>query len=166
MLDVVNYLADRMEGVVGAATIEGDTLEKRLDCVLDVLAESYDGDVYLVQMQILLELSANSRLSEVAGQGDQQPSGIADRLAQPLLEKAIGDVAGMSDLVYHVFLTFRGFLISRALARRISKLPAGALHKPMGRAGLHAESAQRDLLISGVASTIRAEAKKRGIRLP
>jgi len=166
MLDIVNYLADRMELLVGDAKIDGATLEERLACVLEVMAQSYDDDVYLVQMQILLELSANSRLSEVAGQGGQPAGGASDRLAQPLLAKALGDAAGISDLVFHVFLTFRGFLISRALARRIAKLPAGALHKPMGRgAGLPDDDVQRNLLINGVASTIRAEAKKHGIRV-
>jgi hypothetical protein len=158
---VVNYAAGKMEVVIAAASIEGETLEERLESLLDVLSESYDADVYLVQMQILLELSANPRMSALAQRViDRGNDGTFDRLAQPLLAKAIGHAAGNSDLVYYVFLNFRGFLISSALSRRIAKLPEGALNKPMGRTGVHGEAVQRRLLIQGVAATIRAEAEK------
>lgn len=166
MLDVVNYLGGAMEALVGGANIIGDTLEERLGCILEVLAHSYDNDTYLVQMQILLELSANPRMSALAERGiDRENGGTFDRLAQPLLAKAIGKVAAESDLVYFVFMTFRGYLISSALARRIAKLPEGALNKPMGRSGTLGEAAQRKMLINGVAATIRAEAKSRGIEI-
>lgn len=167
MLDVVNYMALKMEESIGAAIIVGDTLEQRLECILDVLAKSYDGDIYLVQMQILLELSANPRMSALAERVIDRGDGRTfDRLAQPLVAKAIGeDVAG-SDLVYYVFLTFRGFLISSALSRRIAKLPEGALNKPMGRSGVHDDALQRNLLIHGVASTIRAEAQRHDCLTP
>lgn len=167
MLDVVNYLGNSMEEHVGGASIVGTSLEVRLECVLNVLALSYDNDVYLVQMQILLELSANPRMLALAEKSviDRENGGTFDRLAQPLLAKAIGKAAAESDLVFFVFMTFRGFLISSALARRIAKLPEGALNKPMG--GLHSpsESAQRTMLINGVAATVRAEAKLRGIEI-
>jgi AcrR family transcriptional regulator len=162
MLDVVNYAAGKMEVVIAAASIEGETLEERLESLLDVLAESYDADVYLVQMQILLELSANPRMSALAQRViERENGGTFDRLAQPLLAKAIGQAAANSDLVYYVFLNFRGFLISSALSRRIAKLPEGALNKPMGRTGIHGQAVQRRLLVQGVAATIRAEAEKR-----
>lgn len=162
MLDVVNYLAAKMEMLIGAATIDGDTLETRLESVLDVLAESYDGDVYLVQMQILLELSANPRMSALAQRVTGRENGDTfDRLAQPLLAKAIGNVAENSDLVFYVFLNFRGFLISNALARRIAKLPEGVLNKPMSGTRGHGDAVQRRLLVQGVAATIRAEMEKR-----
>jgi hypothetical protein len=151
-----------MEALIAAASIEGETLEERLESLLDVLAESYDADLYLVQMQILLELSANPRMSALAQRViERENEGTFDRLAQPLLAKAIGQAAANSDLVYYVFLNFRGFLISSALSRRIAKLPEGALNKPMGRTGIHGQAVQRRLLIQGVAATIRAEAEKR-----
>jgi AcrR family transcriptional regulator len=165
MLDVVNHMGAKIEERLAMATISGDTLEERLDCVLDVLAKSYDDDVYLVQMQILLELSANQRMSELAGRATDREGGTFDRLAQPLLAKAIGDVAADSDLVYYVFMTFRGYLVSAALGRRIAKLPEGALNKPMGRRSAGGEAAQRKMLVHGVAATIRAEAKQHGIEI-
>lgn len=166
MLDVVNLLAARLEALIGGAVIIGDTLEERLESVLDVLAESYDGDLYLVQMQILLELSANQRMAALAGGSSDREGGTFDRLAQPLLAKAIGDFAEDPDLVYYIFLTFRGFLVSSALTRRIAKLPEGALNKPMGKAGSGSVAVQRKMLVEGVAATIRAEAGRRGMAIP
>ena len=164
MLDVVNYLGGVMEALVGGANIVGDSLEERLECILEVLALSYDSDTYLVQMQILLELSASPRMSALAAREiDRKNGGTFDRLAEPLLVKAIGKVAAESDLVYFVFMTFRGYLISSALARRIAKLPAGALNKPMGRTTVPGGATERKMLINSVAATIRAEAKSRGI---
>jgi AcrR family transcriptional regulator len=166
MLDVVNYLGGAMEALVGGASIAGDSLEDRLERVLEVLALSYDSDIYLVQMQILLELSASPRMSALAERViDRENGGTFDRLAEPLLAKAMGKVAAESDLVYFVFMTFRGYLISSALARRIAKLPEGALNKPMGRSSALRETAQRKMLVRSVAATIRAEAKSRGIRI-
>lgn len=164
MLDVVNYLGGSMEALVGGASVTGDTLEARLESVFEIMARSYDSDVYLVQMQILLELSANPRMSALAERvTERDDRGAFDRLAHPLLAKAIGESASERDLVYFVFMTFRGYLISRALGQRIAKLPEGALNKPMGRTGALAEAAQGKMLVSGVANTIRAEAARRGI---
>jgi len=165
MLDVVNFAAVRMEEVLGNAVIEGTTLEERLASTLDVLAEHYDSDVYLVQMQILMELSAQrDRSGEVARVMDRD-GGAFDRLAQPLLAKAIGPVAGEIDLVYHVFMTFRGYLVTSALTRRIAALPAGALKKPMAGLDVGSEAKLRAMLVYGVAATIRHEANLRGIKL-
>jgi hypothetical protein len=153
-----------MEALIGGASIIGDSLEERLECILEVLALSYDSDIYLVQMQILLELSASPRMSALAERViSRENGGTLDRLAEPLLAKAIGKVAAESDLVYFVFMTFRGYLISSALARRIAKLPEGALNKPMRRSRVLGETVQRRMLINSVAATIRAEAKSRGI---
>jgi hypothetical protein len=153
-----------MEALVGEATIVGDTLEERLESILNVLAESYDADVYLVQMQILLELSANSRMSELAVRSMERGAAF-DRLAQPLLAKAMGEVSKNRDLVYHVFMTMRGYLVSSALGRRIAKLPEGALNKPMGKTITQGVSEHRKMLVYGIAATIRDEAHRQGIEI-
>lgn len=166
MLDVVNHVGGQLEDQIGAARVEGGSLEERLDQILDALAGSYDGDVYLVQMQILLELSANPRMSALAERVIHRDEGASfDRLAQPLVAKAIGRAADVAELVGYVFMTFRGYLISSALSRRIAKLPEGALNKSMSRPGRGAQGNQRELLVSGVAATIRREAAQRGIPL-
>jgi AcrR family transcriptional regulator len=165
MLDVVNYLAGKLEAVIGGASITGETLEERLQSILELLAESYDSDIYLVQMQILLELSANARMSALAQGSTDREGGTFDRLAQPLLAKAVGAVSDDSNLVYYVFMTLRGYLVSSALGRRIAKLPEGALNKPMGRSSAFGEAAQRQMLVYGIAATIRAAAEVRGIEI-
>jgi AcrR family transcriptional regulator len=165
MLDVVNHAAAKIEASIGSATITGETLEERLENVLDVLAEVYDTDFYLVQMQILLELSANRRKPGQIEPPVDREGGTFDRLAQPLLAKAIGVAVSEMDLVYYVFMAFRGYLLSSAISRRIAALPEGALNKPMGRVGSRGDTTQRDLLMQGVAATIRAQAKERGFEI-
>lgn len=165
MLDVVNYLAGKMEEVIGDASIAGETLEERLNGILELLAESYDSDIYLVQMQILLELSANARMSALAKESTEREGGTFDRLAQPLLAKAIGAVSDDADLVYYVFMALRGYLVSSALGRRIAKLPEGALNKPMGKSTALGEAAQRRMLVFGLAATIRDAAYRRGLAI-
>jgi AcrR family transcriptional regulator len=165
MLDVVNHAAAKIEATIGGAAITGDSLEERLENVLDVLAEVYDTDFYLVQMQILLELSANRRKPSQIEPPVDREGGTFDRLAQPLLAKAIGVAVSEMDLVYYVFMSFRGYLFSNAISRRIAALPEGALNKPMGRFGSRGDITQRDLLIQGVVATIRAQAKVRGFEI-
>jgi AcrR family transcriptional regulator len=165
MLDVVNHAAATLESAIGSAEIAGSTLEERLGSVLDVLAESYDSDVYLVQMQILLELSANQRRTGQTESAMERDGGTFDRLAHPLLAKAIGEAASDVELVYYIFMSFRGYLLSSALTRRIATLPAGALNKPMGRVGSGGKTEQRKMLIQGVAATIRAKAAERSIEI-
>ncbi len=165
MLDVVNHAAAKIEAAIGHATITGETLEERLENVLDVLAEVYDTDFYLVQMQILLELSANRGKTGQKVSPVDREGGTFDRLAQPLLAKAIGVAVSEMDLVYYVFMSFRGYLLSSAISRRIAALPEGALNKPMGRVGSRGQMTQRSLMIQGVAATIRAQAKERGFEI-
>jgi AcrR family transcriptional regulator len=165
MLDVVNHAAAKIEVSIGYATITGDTLEQRLENVLDVLAKIYDTDFYLVQMQILLELSASQRKPGKVEPAVDREGGTFDRLAQPLLAKAIGVAFSEMDLVYYVFMSFRGYLLSSAISRRIAALPEGALNKPMGRFGTRGDTTQRGLLIQGVAATIRAQAKERDFEI-
>jgi AcrR family transcriptional regulator len=165
MLDVVNYAAAKLETSIGNATITGDTLEERLENVLDVLAETYDTDFYLVQMQILLELSADRRKPSGTEPAVDREGGTFDRLAQPLLGKALGVAASETDLVYYAFMAFRGYLLSSAISRRIAALPEGALKKPMGKVGGKSDTTQRNLLIEGVAAMIRAKARERGLEI-
>jgi len=166
MLEVVNHIAGKMEASIGSSVVIGETLEERLENILDIMAESYDSDVYLVQMQILLELSVNPRMLALAERAiDRENGDTFDRLAQPLLAKAIGNLPADSDLAYYVFMTFRGFLISSVLSRRIARLPKGALNTFMGKSGNLSVSIQRKFLVQGVAASIRAEAQKRGMEI-
>lgn len=162
MLDVLNDIGSSMTQRFASAVIEGDTLEERLANVLAVLATHYEQDIYLVQMQILLELSATSSTSEGQHRAVQrQNSEMFDHLAQPLLEKAIGPLAQDRDLVMYAFMTMRGFLTSYAIGRRISELPA--MMVLMRNSGNN--DAVRDLVVRGVARTMRDEAARRGYEI-
>ena len=162
MLDVLNDIGSSMTQRFASAVIEGDTLEERLANVLAVLATHYEQDIYLVQMQILLELSATSSTSDGQHHAVQrQNSEMFDHLAQPLLEKAIGPLARDRDLVMYAFMTMRGFLTSYAIGRRISELPA--MMVLMRNSGNN--DAVRDLVVRGVARTMRDEAARRGYEI-
>jgi AcrR family transcriptional regulator len=163
MLDVVNDVGADMEARFAGAVVEGDTLEERLGSVLRILSTHYEQDSYLVQVQILLELSANPKMSALGDRMIERHGGnIFDRLARPLLAQAIGESAADDDLVLYAFLTFRGYLLSCGIGRRIAELPDGAIIRLMGRSTKSSEATLRDMLVRGVAATIREEAQKRG----
>jgi AcrR family transcriptional regulator len=162
MLDVVNDLGAQLERRFAEATIEGTSLEERLASVLDVLASHYSQGEYLVQMQILLDLSANPKMSPRDRSAVRRNDGEQfDRLAHPLFEKALGDVAAAEpDLVVYAFMTMRGYLTTAAFAKLVAEFRQGAVVRLMER---HTdESVLRELLVRGIATTIRDEAKRRG----
>jgi AcrR family transcriptional regulator len=161
MLDVVNDLGAQLEPRFADATIEGSSLEERLASVLGVLATHYEQGSYLVQMQILLDLSANPKMSPRDRRAVRQNDGEQfDRLAHPLFEKALGDVAAEADLVFYAFMTMRGYLASAAFGRLVAEFRHGAVIRLIDQS--IDESVVRELLVRGIASTIRDEAKRRG----
>ena len=165
MLDVVNDLGARLEHRFASAMIDGDTLEARLRAVLDVLATHYEDDTYLVQVQILLDLSANPKMSPNGRRAIKRHNGrVFDSLARPLFAKALGDVVEEPDLVLYAFMTMRGYLVSCGIARLISEFPEGAVLRLMAtdRAKTGDESTTRDLVVRGVAAVLREEAVRRG----
>ena len=163
MVEVVNHLGTRLEAQLASAPIDGDTLEDRLWNVLKALSGHYESDEYLVQMQILLDLSANPNTTAPTLRALRRNNTQAfDNLTLPLLHKALGDAAEEHDLALYAFMTFRGYLAGCAVARRISEFPKDTIVR------LHVadpgadESVLRDLLVRGVATTIRDEARRRG----
>jgi len=165
MLDVVNDLGAQLERQISDGLVEGDTLEERLRAVLDVLATHYERATYLVQVQILLDLSANPKMSEPRRLALRSQNGKAfDSLARPLFAKALGDLADESDLVLYAFMTMRGYLMSCGITRLIAELPEGAVFRLMltDPGGPTDDSTIRDLLVRGVGATLREEAARRG----
>lgn len=161
MLDVVNDLGAQLEQQFANAVIEGATLEARLSSVLDVLATHYEQGRYLVQMQILLDLSANPKMSARDRRAVQRNDGEQfDRLAQPLFEKALGAVAAEPDLVVYAFMTMRGYLTSAAFARLVAQFKEGTIVRLIEQST--DEAVIRELLVRGIATTIRDEAARRG----
>ena len=163
MLDVVNDIGVNMEQRFGKAEIKGDTLEERLENVVKVLSTHYEQDIYLVQIQILLELSSNPKMSRGRRAVQRRNSEVVDHLARPLLAKAIGPAADDHELVLFTFLTLRGYLGTLSLGRRIAEMRDGTVLKLVSGGG--SEDMIRTLLVNSVAATIRAEAKRRGHKL-
>jgi AcrR family transcriptional regulator len=161
MLDVVNDIGSRTERLFADAPVEGDTLEERLASVMSVLAQHYERDSYLVQMQILLELSSNPKMAAHSKIDLQRRSSqMFDRLAQPLIAKAIGQASKEQDLVLFTFQTLRSYLSTVAVGRRISEMPEGTVLRLIGTS--QRDEPLRDFLVRGVACVIREEMAKRG----
>jgi AcrR family transcriptional regulator len=164
MLDVVNDIGLRLKDQLAAASIEGETLEERLRNTLDVLSVHYEHERYLVQIEILLDLSTSPtmparRRRELRTQSGQE----FDDLAQPLLEKALGPVAAEPDLCLFVFTTIRGYLTANVVARLVADMPDDVVLKLM--ANRASESDVRDLLVRSLGATLRKEGAKRGYRV-
>ncbi len=161
MLDVVNDIGMQIEKRFANSRVTGATLEERLTSVLRVLSLHYEQSSYLVQMQILLDLSVNPKMSTRAQKAIRREGGqVVDGLAQPLMEKALGDVAAEHDLVLYAFMTMRGYLISCAVARLITSMPKNSVVRLIGPDT--DEKILRKLMIRGVTETIREEATLRG----
>jgi AcrR family transcriptional regulator len=166
MVEVVNDLGARLEQQLASAPIDGETLEDRLWNVLKALSGHYEQDEYLVQMQILLDLSANPKTPAPTKRALRRSNSRAfDDMTQPLLSRALGDVAAEKDLVLYAFMTFRGYLAGCAVARRVTEFPKDLITRLVIVEGGPNESVLRDLLVRGVATTIREEAERRGYDL-
>jgi AcrR family transcriptional regulator len=164
MLDVVNDYGARLQEKFENASIEGDTLEDRLRSLLDVLSTHYEQAGYLVQVQILLDLSANPKMPARSRRAIRNQNGRAfDSLAKPLLARALGDIAAEHDLALYTFMTLRGYLASCAISRLILELSEDSVVRLISGDGN--DEAQRDFVVRGVAATLREEAQRRGYDL-
>jgi AcrR family transcriptional regulator len=124
MLEVVQDILSRFKHRVATARIEGDSLEERLGRVLDVLAEHYEDPAFLVELQILLDLSVNPGLSADA-RDELRYRAIADftPMVQPLFTQALGPAASEQDLVDYAFASMVGHLESQQIGHIASQLP-------------------------------------------
>jgi AcrR family transcriptional regulator len=161
MLAVVNDIGSRLERVLTEAEVDGESLEARLTSVLETLAAHYEQPAYLVQMQILLDLSVNPKTPTAVRDTLQEQNGqVFDKLAHPLFAQAFGDVAAEQDLVLYAFMTMRGYLAAYSVARLIAELPDGSVIKIV--TGTGDDRPLRELLVRGIAATVREEATRRG----
>ena len=165
MLEVVNDFGERLSRGFASSVIGGDTLEERLESLYEVLADFYEQDLYLVQIQILLDLSANPNVSAPRRRAVRRSNTqVFDSHARPLLARALGEIAAERDLVLYAFMTMRGYLISRAISRHIVEIPpemVTRLEIAEGD-GLGSEQLLRDRVLEGVAAVIREQATARG----
>ena len=162
MLDVVNDLGEQLEQRIAEAEIGGETIEERMSSLFDVLATHYEQGKYLVQMQILLDLSANPKMSahgrkEIRRNDDEE----FDRVARPLIAEALGELSAERDLVVYAYQTMRGYLTSAAFARLIAGMPNNAVVRIIGD-GQTDENVVRGLVVRGIVTTLREVGRERG----
>jgi AcrR family transcriptional regulator len=151
LLEVVDDRWDRLQDLVARARVDGDTLEERLSSVMNVLAEHYGREEELAQIQILLDLSRNPKVSGATHQAVAEHGRKLLKAWRPLFEQALGDAAGEADLVSYAFSALRGFLLGGLISS--------------GVAGPRRDRTSRRMLVEGVASVVRAEAAARHIRV-
>jgi AcrR family transcriptional regulator len=141
MLEVFRDLGEQFQRRFAAAEVRGDTLEGRLRCVLDVMADRFEPSRFLVEVQILMDLTANPRVPEDARREVLRRN--AAQLAEtvrPLFAQAMGEGTS-DDLVLYAFTVFNGYLTSRVLLGLTAELPSDA--------------EMRDRLVDGLAASIR-----------
>ena len=151
MIAVLEDGWQRLQERVGTEKIVGGSLEVRLWAVLGVLATYYESPEHLAQLQILLDFTANPDTSAETRRAIERHGRKLREAWEPLFAQALGDVATERDLVIFAFTTLRSYLTSRLIAESIADIPG--------------DSAQRRLLVNGVASALRAEARRRGLSL-
>jgi AcrR family transcriptional regulator len=151
LLEVLNDRWANLQELVATAEVDGDTLEDRLRAVLDVLALYYEQPEHLVSLQILLDLTHNPKTSRETREAIAVHGAELTQAWRPLFVQALGDAAEETDLVLYAFATLRGYLSGRLIASSI--------------ADTSDDTFQRELLLRGVATAIRAEAAQRGVAL-
>jgi AcrR family transcriptional regulator len=149
MLEVVADWVERLRDHVDQAEITGETLEERLRCMLEVLADIYEAPGFIVQVQILLDLSVNPDRGETSqdvldavGHGGKEPFAA-------LLRRTLGEETP-ADLLQFAFTTLKGYLVARGIATVM---------------GPSDDEANRVLLVQSVADTVRSEMARRGAAL-
>jgi AcrR family transcriptional regulator len=150
MLEVVEDIQARFRNRLATATIAGSSLETRLDSVLDILAEHYEDPAFLVQIQILLDLSLNPGMSQEARSALRRTS-VQDftESIQPLLVQALGPAAAEPDLVSYTVATMVGHFEAHQIGTLAAELPR--------------RSTTRYLLVRSVAALLREESARRGL---
>jgi AcrR family transcriptional regulator len=151
LLEVLNDRWLGLQDMTAGERAGRESLEQRLEVVLEVLSEHYGSPEHLAQIQILLDLAHNPNTSAVTREAVAEHGRRLTRASRPLFSWALGAAADEDDLVRYAFLTIRGYLLGHLISRSIAEI--------------RDDRVQRDFLVRGVATTVRAEAAARGIAL-
>jgi AcrR family transcriptional regulator len=152
LLAVVNDRWQQLQEIVADAEISGETLEDRLRGLLDVLEQHYGRPEHLATMQISLDLASNPSSSADTRDAVREHAQRLGRAWQPLCAQALGEAAADANLVRYAFTAMRGYLVGNLIA--------SSFGRPRD------DSIERDLLIQGIASSIGAGARQRGLPPP
>jgi AcrR family transcriptional regulator len=125
-----------------------DMLAERLEQLMNVLAEHYEDPAFLVELQILLDLSVNPGLSASA-RDELRRTAVVDfsETIQPLFVQALGPAASEKDLVDYIFATMVAHLGSQQIGQVASELPDPSI--------------MRSMLLRALASFVHTEIKTR-----
>jgi AcrR family transcriptional regulator len=148
LLEVLNAAWNELREHIRSADISGDTLEERLESLLEVLATHYSRPEYLARLQILLDLNQDPKSSATAKEAVAFHGAELNRLWLPLFQQVLGEMADDQDLARYLFVTSRGYLTGNLIASSISK--------PIN------DAAERRMLISGMAMVVRQRKRLRG----
>ena len=152
LLEVLDDMWARLQDLVQHADVGSGTLEERLGALLDVLALHYGRPEHLVALQIGLDLANNPNTSAATRRAVIRH---ADRLArawQPLSVDTLGPLAEDRELVSYTFAALRGYLIGSTIGREFG-------HKQR-------DATERQLLVDGIAASLRREAQRRNLPRP
>jgi AcrR family transcriptional regulator len=141
MLEVFHDLGAQFQQRFAQAEVRGDTLEERLGSLIDVMVERFEPSRFLVEVQILMDLTANPRFPDDARREVRRRN--AEQLAEsvrPLFAQAMGERTS-DDLVLYAFTLINGYLTSRVLLGLTAELPS--------------EEGMRGHLVDGLAASIR-----------
>jgi AcrR family transcriptional regulator len=148
LLEVLNSAWNALREQIRSARIDGETLEERLESLLGLLATHYSSRDYLANLQILLDLNHDPRSSATAKAAVAFHGAELNRLWQPLFQQVLGDMADDQELSRYLFLTSRGYLTGNLIASNISKM--------------FDDTAQRQMLVSGMAMVVRQRQRQGG----
>jgi AcrR family transcriptional regulator len=115
MLAVLQDGSRRFEAIVEGVDIDGDTVEQRIDQLIDILSEHYGRPEYLAYLQILLNMEHDPRTSADVRETMRDVAERSNTHVRRLLREALGTATGVPDLVTTLFLAVRGFLLSQQL---------------------------------------------------
>jgi AcrR family transcriptional regulator len=147
LLEVLNAAWNELREQIRSAHISGDTLEDRLESLLEVLATHYSRPEHLAHLQILLDLNQDPRSSATAKEAVAFHGAELNRLWLPLFQQVLGDMADDHELALYLFLTARGYLTGNLIAWTIST-PTN-------------DAAEREMLVSGMAMVVRQRKRQR-----
>jgi AcrR family transcriptional regulator len=152
LLEVLDDMWARLQASVANADVGTGTLEERLSALLDVLAMHYGNREHLVAIQIGLDLAHNPNTSAETRRAVIRHADRLVRAWQPLSVDTLGPLADDPELVNYTFATLRGYLIGSTTAREFGSRRRDAV--------------ERQLLVDGIAASLRAAARHRDLPRP
>lgn len=150
LLEVLNSRWHDLQSHLGSAQITGDTVEERLESVLQILSSHYAEPAHLAHLQILLDLSHDPRTSAAARKAVAIHGLELAREWKPLFVQALGEAAADDEVVRYAFLVTRGYLTGQLISSSIATTAD--------------DTVVRQLLINGIACAIREHVATRATK--